>query len=572
MMYPQLNEQRERRKTQTAFRGLNQNLNASEEEFVSMTNLSSDEAPMMAPRKRRRKIMTISGGNVLLGVTTLSWIEDGALWYGGLKVAEGIEHGDQLVRMGAYLIVWPDKLIYNTHTRELSRMDAAWEGNGVHVRPCMISGQDLTYVSGDTEPEAPADGMYWLNTAVGGMYQYLQGAWTGIDTVYSRVECLGIGADLRDYDVVEIGGMDDPAFNISATVYARGDDYIVIAAGEIVDFENDGTVTVKRSSPDLDYIVENGNRLWGYSNASHEIRGCKLGDPWNWNSYLGISTDSYAATVGSQGDFTGICSFMNYVHFFKENRVHRLYGTQPSNFQLIEMQMRGVKQGCGKSLCVVNELLYYMSRDGIIRYDGSGPVCVSEPLGDGPLDSVVCGAHANKLYVSAVTTDGPQLYVLDTMYNTWHREDETRVLAFAGTNEGDYMLDGQGTVWGIDGAGSMLEDYDADIEGPVTWEAVTGDILTEYGMGQRTTQAKRMKKIEIRLSMDRGSHVDLDIQFNSDGRWHRAMSYQSETKKTVTLPMIARACDHFSIRYSGTGRVVIFAVTKIFEMMEGAIA
>jgi hypothetical protein len=195
---------------------------------------------------------------------------------------------------------------------------------------------------------------------------------------------------------------------------------------------------------------------------------------------------------------------------------------------------------------------------------------VSEPLGDGPLDSVVCGAHANKLYVSAVTTDGPQLYVLDTMYNTWHREDETRVLAFAGTNEGDYMLDGQGTVWGIDGAGSMLEDYDADIEGPVTWEAVTGDILTEYGMGQRTTQAKRLKKIEIRLSMDRGSHVDLDIQFNSDGRWHRAMSYQSETKKTVTLPMIARSCDHFAIRYSGTGRVVIFAVTKIFEMMEGA--
>jgi len=570
MTYPILNAQQERRKAQTAFRGLNLNLNAAEEEFVSMTNMGSDEAPMMAPRKRRRKIMTVRGATAMIGGGTLSWIADGELWHGGLKVAGGIEHGTQLVRMGAYLIVWPDRLIYNTHTGELSRMDAAWEGNGVHVRPCMLSGQDLDYVSGDTEPEAPADGMYWLNTAVGGMYQYLGGAWTGIDTVYSRVECLGIGSAFRDYDVVEIGGMDDPAFNGAMTVYARGDDYLVIAAGEIADWENAGIVTIKREAPELDRITENGNRLWGYSNQTHEIRCTKLGDPWNWSSYLGISTDSYAATVGSQGDFTGIVSYMGYVHFFKENRVHRLYGTQPSNFQLIEMQMRGVKAGCERSLCVVNELLYYVSRDGVIRYDGSGPVCVSEALGDGKLDSAVCGPHGNKLYLSAVTEDGPQLYVLDTMYNLWHREDSMRAEAFAGTGDGDYILDDQGTVWGIDGAGSMLEDYDADIEGPVTWEAVTGDMLTEYGMGQRATQQKRLKKIEIRLQMERGAHVDLDIQYNSDGRWHRAMSYETEVKKTVTLPLIARSCDHFSIRYRGTGKVIVYAVTRVFEMMEGA--
>lgn len=536
-----------------------------------MTNMAADEAPMMAPRKRRRLIRQISGGKTLLGGGTLSWIEDGALYYGGLKVADGIEHGDQLVRMGAYLIVWPDKIVYNTHTHELTRMDYTWTGNGVHVRPCMLSGQDMQYVSGDTEPDNPVDGMYWLNTLVGGMYQYLQGTWTGIDTVYSRIECLGIGQGLKDYDVVTIAGMDDPNFNLdAATVYARGDDYIVIATGVIVDFENDGEVTVSRTAPELDAIVESGNRLWGYSNLTHEIRGCKLGDPTNWNSYLGISTDSYAATVGSQGDFTGIVTYMNYVHFFKEERVHRLYGTQPANYQLIELQMRGVKQGCGKSLCIVNELLYYMSRDGIIRYDGSGPINMSEPLGDLKMEQVVCGTHDNKLYVSAVTPEGPEMYVLNTMYNLWHREDSARAIAFAATGEGDYFLDDQGTVWGIDGSKSMLEDYEADYEGEISWEAITGDMLTEYNMGQRATMAKRLKKIEIRLQMERGSHIDLDIQYNSDGRWHRAMSYSTEIKKTVVLPLIAASCDHFSLRYSGKGRVIVYAVTKVFEMLEGA--
>lgn len=569
-MYPILQEQRERRRAQVTFRGLNLNLNANEEEFVSMKNMGADEAPMMAPRKRRRRILRIQGAKTLLGGGTLSWITDGTLYYGGVAVADGIEHGDQLIRMGAYLIVWPDRIIYNTHTRELSRMDFRFEGNGVHVRPCMLSGQDLAYVSADEEPENPVDGMYWLNTLVGGMYQYLQGAWTGLDTVYSRVECLGIGSGIRDYDVVEISGMDDEDFNGTFTVYARGDDYIVIATGMVVDFENGGQVIVAREAPELDAIVENGNRLWGYSNATHEIRGSKLGDPWNWNSYLGISTDSYAATVGSQGDFTGIANFMNYVHFFKEGRVHRLYGTQPSNYQLVELQMRGVKEGCGKSLCVVNELLYYMSRDGIIRYDGSGPVNMSEPLGGLKMEDVVCGAHANKLYVSAMTPDGPQMLVLNTMYNLWHREDEARAVAFASTGEGDYFLDTDGVIWGIDNSGSMLEDYDSDVEEDIEWEAVSGDMLTEYATGNRATQMKRLKRIEVRLQMERGSHIDLDIQYNSDGRWHRAMSAESETKKTITLPLIARDCDHYALRYSGKGKVIIFAVTKVFEFVEGA--
>ena len=570
MLYPMLTENRERRKAQTAFRGLNLNLNATEEEFVSMTNMGSDEAPMMAPRKRRRKIIEIPGAKTLLGGGTLSWIRDGKLYYGGAEVADGIEHGDQLVRMGAYLIVWPDKIVYNTHTRELSRMDFRWEGNGVHVRPCMISGQTLSYEAGDEAPAEPADGMYWYNTGIGGLYQYLHGAWVGIDTVYSRLECMNIGKGLKEYDVVQISGMDDEDFNMdAATVYARGDDYIVIATGMLVDFYNDGDVVISREAPELDRIVENGNRLWGYSNKTHEVRSCKLGDPWNWSSYLGISTDSYAATVGSQGDFTGIYNFMGYVHFFKENRIHRLYGTQPSNFQLIELQMRGVKQGCEDSLCVVNEQLYYMSRDGIIRYDGSGPICVSEPLGKGKLESVICGAHGNKLYVSAITEEGPQLYALDTMYNLWHREDETRASAFAATGDGDYILDSTGTVWGIDGAGSMLEDYDAGLEDAISWEAVTGDMLTEYNAGQRATQAKRLKKMEIRLQMDQGSEISVDIQYNSDGRWNRTMTYQSELKKTVTLPLMARSCDHFSIRYQGKGRVIVYAVTKIFEYLEG---
>ena len=563
MMLPMLNEREQQRDGQNEFGGYRNRLSAGPMEFREMLNMSADEAPMLAPRKRRRKIRTISGGKTLLGGSTLSWVENGTLFYGGKAVAQGVSADAQLVRMGAYLIAWPDKLIYNTFTGELSQMDNKWIGNGVHVRPCMLGGQDLDYVAGDEEPENPRDQMYWLNTAVNAMYQYLGGVWTGIDTVYSRLESMDIGKNFKDYDVVTISGMDDDDFNIQgATIYARGDDYIVIATGEIVDFENDGDVTIARKAPALDRICENGNRLWGYSNQTHEIRCTKLGDPWNWNSYLGISLDSYAATVGSQGDFTGIYNYMGYVHFFKENRVHRLYGTQPSNFQLVELQMRGVKPGCEESLCVVDEMLYYMSRDGIMRYDGSSPVDMSEPLGDVRMEAVVCGAHEHKLYVSAITDGEPVLYALDTARLLWHREDGARAVAFAGTTEGDFFLDDKGTLWSIDGARSALEAHDAADEEELPFMAVSGDMLTE------TTRGKLLKRIEIRLAMERGAHVNLDVQYNSDGRWHRVLAYETETKRTVTLPIIARRCDHMALRISGKGRVVVFNLTKIFEVTE----
>jgi hypothetical protein len=443
-------------------------------------------------------------------------------------------------------------------------MDHTWRGDRVHARPCMLSGQDLEYAAGETEPDSHRDGMYWLNTASNSLYQYLGGVWTGLDTVYTRLEALGLGEGFGDYDVVQISGMSYEAFNLAAaTVYARGDDYIVIATGEIVDIDIGGDIEIRREAPELDAIVECGNRLWGYSNKTHEIRGSKLGDPTNWNSYLGISTDSYAATVGSVGDFTGICSYHGYVHFWKEDRMHRLYGTMPANFQLVETQIRGVMQGCGRSLCIVDEMLCYMSRDGMLRYDGSAPITLQEPLGDLKMTDVICGGHGSKLYVSCVTPDGPRMLAFDMRRGTWHMEDNVRAVGFGSTEEGDFFLDSAGRLWGIDGAGSVLETADAADEVPFEWQAVTGDMM------EQTSMIKVLRQLALRLEMERGARLAVDVMYNSDGKWIRVLDYATVQKKTVSLPILARECDHMALRYTGTGRTVLYALNKVYDMRDG---
>ena len=84
---------------------------------------------------------------------------------------------------------------------------------------------------------------------------------------------------------------------------------------------------ISKPFPAMDFVVEHNNRLWGCSSGNHEIYCSKLGSAVEWGNYDGISTDAWAATIGSDGDFTGACVYADSVLFFKENCVHIVYGT-----------------------------------------------------------------------------------------------------------------------------------------------------------------------------------------------------------------------------------------------------
>ena len=132
-------------------------------------------------------------------------------------------------------------------------------------------------------------------------------------------------------------------------------------------------VTAQRRVPDLDWLTEHNNRVWGCSSTENVIYACKLGDATNWFSYRGTAADSYAVTVGSDGAFTGAATCMGYVLFFKENGLHKLYGTKPSDYQMSSIQCSGVAKGAHQSLCVINETLYYLSMDGSWRGTAACP-------------------------------------------------------------------------------------------------------------------------------------------------------------------------------------------------------
>ena len=370
-----------------SFGGLNKGLVIGENEFSDMKNMSSDVFPAIAVRKPRGEILkSLSKPHGIIYKNGLAYVDGTKLYYKDKEIATVQDTDKQLVSLGAYIVVFPDKIMYNTSTGEKTALEASWS-------------QAATATFAQTT--------------------------TGSTMV--KISCTGIGKQFNQFDGVEISGCTNSSFNKTTVIQEKADDYIVIIGDLSSSFTQESGLKLTRKVPDMDYICENGNRLWGCSSANHEVYASKLGDPTNWNAFEGISTDSYAATVGSDGDFTGCLSHMGYVLFFKEDTIHKVYGDKPSNFQInTSFPVRGVAKGCEKTACVVNETLLYVSRSNVCSFDGAYPESVSDALAEVRFQGGVAGQHNGKYYASLQDVSGQwNIYVYDLKKGMWHKEDDT---------------------------------------------------------------------------------------------------------------------------------------------------
>jgi len=171
--------------------------------------------------------------------------------------------------------------------------------------------------------------------------------------------------------------------------------------------------------PVINSICVHNNRLWGVNPNGEYIYASKLGDFREFNSFKGVATDSYYVGVGSGGGFTGIVSYRNYVLAFKENCLHIISGTVPTNFS-IARTVEGI--GCIdiRSCAQVGGYLYFLSKDGFYRFDGVGFENISKKLAADFVSAVGIGKN-NKYYVYATSSEGTgELFVFDARYQLWH--------------------------------------------------------------------------------------------------------------------------------------------------------
>ena len=587
MRLPKLTTRAVGRSVVDVFGGYNHNLRIGDGEFYDERNLCSDDYPLLATRRQRGVYASPTNPQGLIAKDALCYVDGSEFVINEKRIEMNLSTAAEncpksLVSMGAYVIILPDKKYINTaDTSDCGSVDASWTSTGdVGFSLCTVNGSGYgSVITSDAAPENPANGSYWLDTSgtphTLKVYSSATGVWTGVATTYVKISATGIGAGFDQYDGVEISGIVKGAvkdLNGSAVVWARGDDYIVVVGlpdAATTQTAEEGSVTVKRAMPDVDFVTESGNRLWGCKygmvdgKVVNEIYASKLGDFKNWNCFMGISTDSYAANVGTDGQWTGAITHLGYPIFFKENCLHKVYGNFPSNFQIQTTACRGVQKGSGGSMAIVNEALYYKSRGGVCAYDGSLPTEISAAFGDEFYSDAVGGGHGSKYYISMKDSGGTwHLFVYDTRLGVWHREDTTHAEAWCSCRDEMYYIDAADkkirTVLGSGTAETAA----------IPWKAETGTIVALTGSTKypdRIADRKYVGRMLIRMALETGSTVHAYIEYDSSGAWEKLWSMTGKNLRTFSFPVRPHRCDHFRLKLEGTGGAKIYSITKTLE-------
>ena len=462
------------------------------------------------------------------------------IYIDGKKTGIELSAGEkQLVGMGAYILILPDEALVNTADDPISvtfptrhRLDGSlFEYNQNQTRPSVAIFKRLyiDVAKDSAELSYYNDGdQVRIAYSYGGKKKYLTAKIKSIsEESYTSSGCVSVNLDTSLY-------------NDTHYFYTEGRR---MESFRVVCIKN---AVISKPLPAMDFVVEHNNRLWGCSSENHEIYCSKLGSAVEWGNYDGISTDAWAATIGSDGDFTGACVYADSVLFFKENCVHIVYGTKASNFTVSTIRLRGVQKESGGSLCISGGLLYYKAPEGVYCFNGSAAQRIDSKLGGDISETAVMTADGRYIVMAA---SDKTVYFYDKRYSAWYERRLDNVCSaheingrlYAVTKDGNGKMNLVRLVGTEDGFKMQSEN---------SFEAVSGNIGRGkvYGIYKKLRaymlhggNEDKATEISIYVSSDRGEWKKV---FVSDGT-------ETDSEKIITAPMIPLRCRTLKIKISG---------------------
>lgn len=486
-------------------RGIDYSDNYKDGALAESLNISTRRFPTFCTRRARQVQEQYSNAKAITAWNKLVVVQNGRLFYDGEDVGAITDGEKQFAVINTKLVIFPDKVYLDIDEKEIKPLGAKQ------------SGTKATFDTNKITVDWAVD----------------------FTTLFKDGDCITVsGCTVKTENNKDI---------VIKTVEAKAlnfEDETLTAAAET------GEITFERKIPDMDFICESENRLWGCSNEERSIFASALGDPTNFYTFSGLSTDSYALAIGSEGDFTGCCKLSSSVLFWKNNMLHKILGSYPSEYTLYDYEIEGVLPGCHKSLQVINETLFYMSTHGIYAYSGGSTVFVSPVFGEHQFTDAVGGNNGNIYYLSAREGDKWHLFTYDIKNGIWLHEDNTHVVDFARIGKDTYFLTSEGKVYLED---SGFEDKN------VEW------LMLFTPFFETIEGRKRYNRIILRLELPQGSWLKVETRTDG-GRWTEIKKMVGEVCDARVLPIAVNRCDKFEIRLSGKGQIAVLDVMRQFSV------
>ena len=497
-----------------------------------------------------------------------------------------------LVFLGGWVCVFPDGKYVNTVRLRQGQTLTAGEDYGdigrlcrcsigqVRFEPCGPDGAVRSVVRAETAPESG----FWIDASepepVLKAWSESQGLWVAAAS-YVKCSMPGIARGLSAGDGVELR-CSLPDWEESAPVLRAlwegsrllteawhdpgapgrsegSGDYLIFSGlldeplSILLGADDPWFFSAERPLPEMDFVVEAGNRLWGCrcSGELNELYGSKLGDFRNWNVFQGLSTDSYRVSRGHSGPYTGAAVLGGCPLFFRADCLEKIYPSAAGDHGVVTVSLEGIEAGSAAGAVVIRDRLYYKAASGVCCYNGTLPVPISRALGDGVWHNAAAGALQDRYYISMRGEDGSaSLFVCNTETGTWYREDEFSFCAA-------YTLGDRLCLLPEPGAALVCVGEAADAQG-VDWWAESGELLPRMGVRRRVT------RLQLSARLDPGAELRAYLSYDG-GPWLRCGGLGGGPLRTVSFPLAPRRCARLRLRLEGCGGMELHSLSWLTE-------
>jgi len=324
------------------------------------------------------------------------------------------------------------------------------------------------------------------------------------------------------------------------------------------------TATELTEAPETNMFVFHNDRAFALKDNT--LYFSKLEDITDWTT---IELTGSVNIANAKGAGTALATYNNYVTVFTEHSIHLLYGTDPSNFELVDMPGN---VGCisDRSVAICNNILYFVSFDGVYAFKGSEPIKISHKVDEYfknmNLDykqSIVASSLYNDLFIAipstAVSTYNDLILRYNTIEDKWYPESGN-IVNFVTVGNKLYGMDKDGTIMQFDegttDCGDEIEWY---------WESAPRFV--------RPSAKQTLSCLWLLFDTEEDSNLSIYISntFDSDD-WklvNETWSLSDEQNKKILIPITcANDIYWYRIKFVGTGYCMIHYLEEVFRIRE----
>lgn len=306
-------------------------------------------------------------------------------------------------------------------------------------------------------------------------------------------------------------------------------------------------------------------RIYAASNNAIKYSALNLINDWTT-----INDAGSIVITNARGNITGLCEYNGHVIAFTEYGMHELYGDDPANFELVDIEG---EIGCisDRSIVKCNQKLYWAWIDGIYEYNGASPVKVSLPVDTymkgvsyANRAKIVAGSIGDFLYISIPNGASSNNIVLvyDTTNKKWFTE----------TGSFNDFVTMQNALYGLDSAGainSMRSTNYSDNSTAISWELIT----KPFNAGS-VSQKKTLSDLSLIYSGEATATMNVGYNTSVSSTTFTGLAVTTdftldgvEHNKKLLIPTTdLQNVDWFKLQIKGSGKTTIHALETNYRV------